>query len=166
MENRWAHGMRNMLEEYGLLDYWEDQMAVVWLSKEGWREVVYAGVDQIMLSNFNEGFENTRSGWRYNRLRYWGRIPAKNARSKADIGRPAHRCVPRYLDEWMTHRGTCRLKLACRTGTLPTVGRLANMGCLEDLGEVCLMCGMDTVFSWSAGRTTNIGGILMNLRLS
>ena len=139
--NRWAAGMKGMLEEVGLRGYWENRLGPVRMVKESWKSVVYEAVEQVMLKRRREGLGLSFSGARYDRIRYWGRIPPVKARARAEINRSAHRSVPRFLDEWMSHRGPCRLKLAFRSGTFPTVGRLTSMGALEDTRSRCLMCG-------------------------
>ena len=139
-ESRWAKGTKTLLQETGLDRFWEDKAGVLWLDKEAWKMEVYEAVELLMLKKRREGLETTISGSRYNQLRFWGRIPHKEARTRAEINRLAHRVVPRYLEEWSSHRGSCRLKMAFRTGTFPTLEKIAAMRYPGGLGKICLMC--------------------------
>jgi hypothetical protein len=109
----------------GMLDYWQQPDRVENLSHGAWKEEVDEAVNTTSDRERAERMLTLPSASTYLSIKEWGVNPKEYAFSQGEVGRLGQHVPERYLDDRCDLKGT-RLKLLCRTGSLPVLDRVGR----------------------------------------
>jgi hypothetical protein len=131
------------LRRTGLSDYWDHPSAAPALEHGEWKAHVYKEVDRVSARDAARAtrmlqLSTARS---YMPLKSWDRNPKEYTFSAVEEGRLGQHVPEHYLDDRVDLKGT-RLKLLCRTGSLPVlerIGREAHPRWTKE-AAACLTC--------------------------
>jgi hypothetical protein len=157
----WMPTVKNDLTRLDLETYWTDPPSTLLVGRDEWKTRTYDKVDAASDTTRTTRMHNLSSTTHYLALKAWDQTPPQYAFSVGEVGRLGQHTPERYLDDRRDLKGT-RLKLLCRTGSLPlmtrvvreariTSGPLANGRCLacttgdtEDIQHLVLDCPLYT----------------------
>ena len=149
-------GARNTLIRCGLERYWLLPSLSREIDRLGWRQLVYEAVDAVSDEVRTTRLATFTSVRDYIDIKEWGRNTENYSFSTGEVGRRCQHVPERYLDDRADLKGT-RLKLLCRTRSLPVMDRVGrelkppwpkdcrvcyvcNTGVIEDVEHFVMHC--------------------------
>ena len=137
----WMAGTRDMLEAFGLQQFWQEPDMAGQMSKTEWKERVAEAVEEREARAREERFKwmTSEASARYERVKGWGRVTREAAVFGGEEGRRGARVHERYLDDHCESAGR-KIKMLCRAGCLPVLDRVGqDMGWSDSL-RTCMLC--------------------------
>jgi hypothetical protein len=163
-----AHGGRGMgargsmrhfervLRASGMGEYWADPAAVGRVSEAEWKRKADLAVDTAYDKARAERMARMPTATVYAAVKEWGRSSEEYSFSRGEVGKLGQQVPERYLDDRRNLKGT-RLKMLCRTGSLPLMVRVGkevvpkwpremrtclacNSGVVEDVRHFVMEC--------------------------
>ena len=138
-ELSWMRQTRKLLRERGLAEYWTTPAEVADIGKYEWRDKVYEQVEEHYERERELHCSTLLSASRYMAVKCWDKMDADRAEMKGEVGQRGSLVVERYLDDVKERLGS-RLKLLCRAGCLPVLGRVAWELDLSEHHGKCVLC--------------------------
>jgi hypothetical protein len=135
----WVGSARSCLENYDLLEHWHILPQDPHFSRNSWKDLVYAKV------NNKANLDRTRRGPGYgsnivhSQVKFWGVNPKHYSVYAGEINRIGQYVPEKYLDDVTDKKGT-RIKLLCRLNLLPIMDKVGRDLGWPHIDRVCLAC--------------------------
>jgi hypothetical protein len=121
----WMAAAETALTRVGLRDFWDSPADAASQDSTDWGKVVYDAVDKTSDAARVARMVGLPSSTTYVSVKDWDRTPTAYAFSSGEVGQLGQHVHERYLDDRVDLKGT-RLKMLCRTGSLPTMERVGR----------------------------------------
>ena len=145
-----------LLRASGMGEYWEDPVAAGKVRGPVWKKKADFAVDTAHDEDRAQRMARMPSCNTYVAMKGWGRNPKEYSFSSGEVDKLGQQVPERYLDDRRNLKGT-RLKMLCRTGSLPLMVRVGrevkpkwpremrtclacNSGAVEDVHHFIMEC--------------------------
>ena len=151
---------KRLLQTVGMGKYWTDPTSAGNVPTPDWKKKVEGAVDAHHDEARAQRMRRMPSCVPYMGMKDWGPTSKEYSFSSGEVGKLGQQVPERYLDDRRNLKGT-RLKLLCRTGSLPLMARVGrevspklprdmrtclacNGGVVEDVHHFVMECPMHT----------------------